>query len=65
MFTDPTMAAAINVWGETVSLLRDPAVSLVGVLSKPDFIVVSAPNGPTGSSRAAPRNGSASRTRAS
>lgn len=39
MFADPTMAAAINVWGETVSLLRDPAVSLVGVLSKPDTLM--------------------------
>lgn len=39
MFADPTMAAAINVWGETVSLLRDPAVSLVGVLSKPDRLL--------------------------
>ena len=39
MLADPTMAAAINVWGETVSLLRDPAVSLVGVLSKPDRLL--------------------------
>lgn len=39
MLADPTMAAAIRVWGETASLQRDPAASIVGVLSKPDTIL--------------------------
>lgn len=39
MLADPTMAAAINVWGENVSLQRDPVVTLVGVLRKPDTLL--------------------------
>lgn len=37
-FADPTLAAAVSVWGEIASLLRDPAVTLTGVYAAPDAL---------------------------
>lgn len=37
-FVDPTMDAVLAVFGETVSLLREPAVSLSGVFTAPDSL---------------------------
>jgi hypothetical protein len=37
-FIDPTMSAALNVWGESISLLRTPPVSLAAVFTAPDSL---------------------------
>jgi hypothetical protein len=38
MLTDPTMYAALSVWGESVSLQRTPPVSLDAVYTAPDSL---------------------------
>lgn len=38
MITDPTMDAALSVWGESVSLQRAPPVSLDAVYTAPDSL---------------------------
>lgn len=38
MLADPTMDAALSVWGESVSLQRDPVVTMSAVFSEPDFL---------------------------
>ena len=37
-FADPTLAAAVSVWGETATLQRDPAVTLTGVYAAPESL---------------------------
>lgn len=37
-FADPTMDASLELWGETVTLQRDPVVALTAVYTAPDSL---------------------------
>jgi hypothetical protein len=37
-FVDPTMHNALEIWGETVTVNRDPQVALTAVYSAPDSL---------------------------